>query len=571
LTALKQWILGLALFLKKHLKKRLNPNIKIMKNKLLITGQIVLMLHAALGVFGQTVTEAVTPLTKKAQKGFVNELIMADNGNVNVVYKIGGDKKKKELFFESYEFGKDLKFLGTKSANEPKVESKPDVEMTGIYAYVGGFTSFDVLSMKLKVNIRKANYEWDYKNQRYVVQKVISSEVIKLKSASDRNYMGIEKYGNDNLVLAYYENADEERSKQYVFLAIDTDGGVKETKLDAVGNYSMVYSQAISEETRGTSVGEDDFVVILAPRRGFGDPTKYIYLHYDMTGQLKNKVEFVSPSSNLLVNSIDVKNGEVYLVGLSTKSKEAYQESFADYSIIESPGFQGEGNNQFAKYNSRAAREMDNFHLLKFSGNKMIFATTAPIDEFKAKKKTAPGDKGGKIYKGSKFNVMSFKVTPSNEFLIAGQLMSRNTIGKVYGDLVCFHFDAQGKLRAQYAVDKVFEDKASEIFGMPQSFNLTADGKYAYWEILEVKGFKGYASFVDAYNGNATFYPRFFPRISKIDLQAASLSEFKIPGDKKYFINVDNGMSFNPVTHEALYVGCDKDFENLWVSKVVFD
>ena len=148
--------------------------------------------------------------------------------------------------------------------------------------------------------------------------------------------------------------------------------------------------------------------------------------------------------------------------------------------------------------------------------------------------------------------------------------MSRNTLGPVYGDVVCFHFDSQGKLKAQYAVDKIFEDKPSEIFSMPQAFYLSGDGKYAYWEISEVKGISGYASFTDAYNGNKTFYPRYFPRITKIDLQSATLGEFIIPGQKKFFFYED-GRFFNSQTLTATYVGRDEDNENLWVSKVVFE
>ena len=545
-----------------------------MKNKLLKSGASLLMLFMATVVIGQTIKEGVGPLSNKAQKGYLDETIFDENGNISMLYKIKGDKKKDELFYELYSFDKDLKFLEGKSVQEPKVEMKPDRKASGLKAWVGGFSSFDVLSMKLKVFIKEENQKWDYKNQQYVTDKVISEEVVKLKTEAGRNYLGVAAYKNeenDNLmVLAFYETGDKKNPMQYVLLGIDRDGGVKERNIDATGAYSMVFCQEITEEAPGKSVGKQDFVVILAPKTGNGDATKYVYLHYDIKGTLKNKVEFTSPSPNLLVNSVDVKNGEVFMSALSTKSKDAYEEVFKDYASITNPGGgPDEESFQKDKYNRAASEEMDNLHLLKFSGNKMIFATTAPVSEFKAKKQIAAGEKSGKVYNGKKFTVQNFEVTPNNEFLVSGQItfyqMFNNRPVKSHGDIICFHFDSQGKLKAQYAVDKLYEDRASEITVMPQTFFVTADGKSAYWEIIEFKMEKDFF-------GN--YFPHYFPRIVKIDLVKATLGEFKYPGNKKYYIYHGDGsitMYFDAKTATRTYVGIGLKDESVWVSEVTFD
>ncbi len=544
-----------------------------MKNKLLKSGASLLMLFMATVVIGQTIKEGVGSLSNKAQKGYMDGTIFDENGNISVLYKIPGDKKKKELFYELYSFDKDLKFLEGKSVNEPKVEIMPDRIAGRLKAWVGGSTSFDVLSMKLKVFIKKENQKWDYKKQEYVTDKVISEDVVKLKTEAGRNYLGVAAYENEEtdkiMVLAFYETGDKKNPKQYVLLEIDIDGGVKERNIDAIGAYSMVYCQEITEEAPGKSVGKQDFVVILAPKTGNGDATKYVYLHYDIKGTLKNKVEFTSPSSNLLVNSVDVKNGEVFMSALSTKSKEAYEEVFKDYASIGNPGASDDGNFQLAKYNKAASEEMDFLHLLKFSGNKMIFATTAPVTEFKAKKQIAQGEKSGKVYNGKKFFVQNFEVTPNNEFLVTGQTTFMQTINnvpvKAYGDIICFHFDSQGKIKAQYAVDKLYEDKQSETSSMPQTFFVTADGKSAYWEIIEFKMEKDFF-------GN--YFPHYFPRIVKIDLVKATLGEFKYPGNKKYYVYHGNGsltMYFDANTATRTYVGIGIKDKDVWVSKVTFD
>lgn len=554
-----------------------------MKTQHLKSGITLVMALMAIGLFGQTTKEAVQPLTIKAKKGYLEDVKYYENGNLEVLYKIGGDKKKDEIFFEQYTFDNGLKFLDSKAANEPKVESRPDTEETYMSAWVGGNTSFDVLSMKLKVNITKEKQKWNYKKQRYETDEVISDETVKLKAESGRAYFGVDKYWSKEsgnlIVLGYYETKDKKNPKQYVLLTIDFEGGVKEKNIDVTGAYSIVFCTEISENAPGKGVGKQDFILILAPKKGTAEATKYVYLHYDIKGALKNKVEFESPSSNLLVNSADVKNGEVFLSALSTKSKDFYEETFTDYAAIQGRGMSdGSENYQMMKYNKAANEEMAFFHLLKFSGNKLMFASTASVDDFKAKKKIAPGEKSGKIYDGKKFAITSFEVTPANEYLIAGQRIFRINIGDLknpdfrtgYGDVICFHFDAKGVLKAQYAVDKVFEDKKSEIFDMPQNFYVSGDGKYAYWEILEVKGYSGYNSYWDAVSGRKTFRPRYFPRITKIDLQSGTLSEFKYPGQKKYFI-YGEGKSFNSNTLTTTYVGRDEDNENLWIGKVTFD
>lgn len=564
-----------------------NPNLSLKKpmKRWLKSILVVVMATSLSCTLAQVVKETTQELSKKAHKGFMDEVTF-ENGNINVLYKIKGDKKADEIFYEMYTFDKDLKFIESKPANEPKVESKPDREQKYLNAYVGGKTSFDVLSMKLKVRLTTIAQKWDYRRQRYVRDKVISDEVVKLKEEGGKSYYGVAELEPDPetkgvVVLAYYETDDKKNPKQFMLLTIDYDGNIKEKNIDATGAYSMVYCQNISEEAPGKAVGKNDFIVILAPKKGAPDPSKYVYLHYDLKGNLKNKVEFNSPSPNLLVNSIDVKDGEVFLSALSKKENHSYDEEFAEYATIESPGYMktsGIANYQKDKYDRNAKDELDNFHLLKFSGNKMVFATTAKVSEFKSKARTVPGEKTGKIYNGKKFKVTNFEVTPANEFLVAGQLTFQVNIGDLknpryvpgYGDIICLHFDANGNLKAQYAVDKVYEDKKSEVLVMPQKFYVSGDGKYAYWQIMELKGFLGYNNFWDAYADKKSYRPRFFPRITRIDLQNATLSEFKNPGQGKYFAYED-GLFFNPSALTTTFVGRDYEHEVLWICKVTFE
>jgi hypothetical protein len=544
-------------------------------------------------LLAQTVQESVTPLSKKAHKGYMDEVKIDNDGNINVLYKIKGDKKADELFYEQYTFDKNLKFIESKPANEPKVDSRPDKESKSMGAWVGGNTSFDVLSMKLKAGFSTWKDVWDYKKQRYVHKKRLTHETIKLKNEDGRSYYGIEEYetpANETLVLCYYETGDKSNPRQYVLVTINFDGEVKEKNLDVKGNYSLVFCKEFSPDGSNKK-GTNEIALILAPNKGMPDLTQYILLRYDLQSNFKGKVEFKSPVTAMLVNSLDAKNGDIYFSGMSKKSTKPYEAEFNAYSTIESPGYQKSG--QYAsyaneKYRRAAEEDMDFFHLIKISNNKLIFASTSSINDFKSKIKYAPGEKGAKPYKGHKFYVSNVEVTPANEYLVSGQLLSRVNLtamsvgvlrtsgmykyADAYQDLICLHFDQNGQLKAQYAVDKVFEDRKSEIFKMPQTFFLTPDGKYAYWLIGEVKGFSGYNSFSDAVNDVKSFRARYFPRINKIDLQSTSLSEFKYPGNKKFFYyedDDDNGITYS--NNAVTIVGRDEDHENVWVCKVTFE
>src|SRR5437868_12656300 len=95
--------------------------------------KISLLIIAALAIansYAQNIKESVQPLSKKSQKGYLHDVNIMEEGNINVLYKISRDKNKDELFYELYSFDKDLKFIESKSANEPKIESKPDREQT---------------------------------------------------------------------------------------------------------------------------------------------------------------------------------------------------------------------------------------------------------------------------------------------------------------------------------------------------------------------------------------------------------------------------------------------------------
>ncbi|MBK8874996.1 MAG: hypothetical protein IPN13_14180 [Bacteroidetes bacterium] len=127
----------------------------------------------------QELSEAVQPLSKKkAIKGFLYDVTNSDDGGSILTYKMKVDKKSDAVQFEEYAFDNTPSFTTNKDVEEKKV-SKPDKEVTGFYANVGGTNSFDVLSMKLKLNKYVQLKTWNHERQRYIVKKTLSRETIK--------------------------------------------------------------------------------------------------------------------------------------------------------------------------------------------------------------------------------------------------------------------------------------------------------------------------------------------------------------------------------------------------------
>ncbi|HOZ80407.1 MAG TPA: hypothetical protein PLY34_20605 [Ferruginibacter sp.] len=533
--------------------------------------QIILLLVAF--CFNHSISNAqekIQELSKKASKGFIAE---SDNstGNYLITYKIGGDRKKNEIFYETYLFDKDLQFVKQEEIAEPKLtsESMPDKTKTRFGAYVGGCSSFDVLSMKLKLKSSTINTKWDYKKQRYVFDKTIKSEMIKAKNDHGK-YYGYASYNNSDADALFVIAATEGKKDRndFFILTVNSELEIIEKPVDISGSQSLVYTSQFEN---------GDVVMIFAPKKNEADKSAYTYLLYTGNGELKNKVNFKSPSNNLLITNVREVFGSVYFCGTSTKSTDSYDEVFEDYTAeISNPCYKTAENYKDEKWLKKADDKMDNFHLLKFTGNQLVFATTTPVNDFKSKFKTAPADKGADPYKGKNFQVNNFFVTADEEYFVAGQIMSKVNLGlgnpvKSYEDIICFHFDKAGQFKTQYGTQKMNTEKKSEIFPVGQYFVPSKDGKSIYWTVLEVKGFKGYDGFLNAYYDVVSYYGRYFPRIAKIDLQTNSISNFTVLGKERFFVNHSTLPALNYKESSITFIGNDEDYKKLWLAKYVFE
>ena len=320
--------------------------------------------------WAQEFKETVQPLSSKAIKGYVYDVSKDNTGNTNITYKMKLDKKSEVISFEKYSFDKDIKFIATTDVQETK-ETNPDRERTYLYANVGGSTSFDVLSMKLKINKVVRLQTWNHEKQIYINKKTISNETIKPKNDAGKVYLGYASYSSEEaekpgvFILAKTEGKKKTENDAFYILMLNDQLELKETPLDLSGSYSLEYCEQVKNE---------NVIMIFAPNEGAADLSKYIYYEYDITGKQLVKTSFTSPSSALLITSIYQSEGNIYCFGTSAKTKEAFSEVYNEYAPIYNPGYTEGGNNlKDFKWRKALDESMDNFHLLKFIGSELVF------------------------------------------------------------------------------------------------------------------------------------------------------------------------------------------------------
>ncbi len=516
----------------------------------------------------QTIKESVQELSGQAAKGMLDKAKLSSNGNLMLTYKMKTDKKSDVIAYEDYVFDRELNFKGIEPDKNDK-QKRQNEQSSMITANVGGTTSFSVLSMKL--NLQKEVWEtnWDYGQQLYRVGKTLSREVVKPKN-SEGKYKGYAAYPNENdgslFIIASAETENKKEGLKYLALYVDKDLNLKETAFPVTGKYALVYC--------GTLTSGNIFAV-LAPEKSGAEASKYIYLEYLANGDLKYNTTFTAPATAMAIMDYELKGDAVYFIAGSAKKAASYSDVFESYAPIQNPGGRSGESFQMEKYAKKIYDEdFENFHLLKFENGNLVMAGTTPVSMFKSKLKTPPSQRKGTSYNGKKLAIESFTVTPSGEYLVAGQLEDKKLVGNsiqyFYYDIVCLHFDANGNLKAQYSVDKINDDKKSEMFPSQQKFFFSADGSKAYWELLEVKGTKGYDSFIDAYNGNSRIISNYFPRIAEVNFSQNTVSDFKVLGSNgKFLLYKYQSFLFDETTKTRFYIGHDEDYKKLWVAKYV--
>ncbi|MEO6734303.1 MAG: hypothetical protein ABIN01_23985 [Ferruginibacter sp.] len=553
---------------------------------------ILVLFLAALGLQTQAQEDKNQkhyPLSKKASKGYIEEVTNVDN-KIQAVYKIKGDTKD-ELAYEVYEFDNDLNQVKT-SLQPVKIDPvKSDYTKTALHAYVGGSNSFNVLSMDLKFYKLEKKYTWNADKKKYDI-KYLSNKETKLKTENGKNYVGYTDYykaeNNNALVLA--KVAERGSGDEFMLLNVNFDLDAKQTSIKFDYPVSLVYSCSLpSLETEDVDEKADGakglfkdgkVLFIFAPDTKKGvSAKKYTMVITDNDGNVTSRNDFDAPSGNMAIIEAVQKGSDLYLCAGSSKDADnLFSDEYGEYANIDNLAG-GENRKSLAYF--KKAKDFKYFHLLKVKDGKLIWSTTTAIKDFKDKLKTPPNQKTKvRSYEGDHFTVTASYIAPNGDIFISGQKRDMEMVGSsniewMFQDIICFQFDKNGNIKAQFGIDNINDDKKSTIYPVGQRFIPSPmDKNNVYLELLEVKGVKAYANFTAAVVGVKTSFPRFYPRIVKINSTAAEITGITTLGLNKYYFSLLNGMQTVDRLNKdgyIIYVGEDTDGDDIWLGKYKYE
>lgn len=524
--------------------------------------------------------EKTIPLSKSACKGYMHDCEVSGDGGLQVVFKYSD--KKKELY-ETYSVDKNLENINQKTDEFVKDKSvvKEDYNTTGIYAIIGGNNSFDVLSTKLKLFKISYKYEWNKNKQRYNRTQTQRDKVA-IKNVDDRAYEGYADFANKStgelMVLTGIKNKSE---KSFFLLSVKPDLSFNEIPVKLDGSHSLVYSTALQKgevnDDEEYDISNADMIFVFAPDNKAPDTKKYTYMRVSNAGKILDQYTFAAPSPNLLISEARLlANGNVMLFGAYTKNDKAFEHVFGEYGPIESPGYAstdqtGSVNYRMFKYNRGVEKEkMVAMVVMSMKQGGVEWLRDIPVKDMEAKLKKAPEQKKAPLYNGKGFKIQKFHVLGNGDMLISGQLSGRalvnGLLSKTYKELICFHLDKEGNLKAQYGYQpESIDDKENTIFPIIQMFMPSPDGKTVHWVVLENKSEKGYADFWAAYNGVKSLYPVYYPSVIRINPESASISNLEELGKRKYRLNRYHNFLYSEQNKTLTFIGRDKDNKNLWL------
>jgi hypothetical protein len=502
--------------------------------------------------------EKTYKVTSKSKKGVLAKVDFDNSKSIyTLVYVTKATDKLTQ--FQSYTFDKDFNFIDLK---EEEIEAEKAKTKYKWFSFKGEEYSVEGLSVEpnlfgtLILKQKRITYKYDWFILGYykdvdILKKVKprtedgrlfyylnhveddkTGEVYVLCGVKDKMAKGADPYRQfkDLWVLKYNANLDL----------------VKEVNIrfDFPQNVAFARSLTLATEDDPDSPTVKGVSLVFAPMGGMGmskhaDPDKnnYTYVRVDDALNVVDRLSFKSYASMWKIDELihNLATDEVYLFGPSAMGKDKYFNELA-------------GQTKFKAV-----------QLMKIGGHKIDYFTETDLEEFKLKLKTPPSQRKSPDYEGKKFEIANYHIATNGDFLVAGQNFELSKIGNKYNDVLTFHFDAQGKLKAQYGIDTKESNQFSKANGTPQFY--IENGNNMYWFLQEIKG-------VYASKGKVLSYPR----VGKIDMAGGiigNLSDYG--GDGDYYLDPKFPYLQTNETNKVIFFGSDKKGKEIWFLRLKLD
>lgn len=514
--------------------------------------------------------EKTYEITGKANRGYLGNINIDEPKNLLELTFVtkSSDKLAK---FETYQFDLEFNF---KNLITDEIEFDKARTKYKWFKYKGESYVIEAVSVEnnltgtLVLKRKQINYDWSWFWGGYD-KDVKLLEKLKPKSDEGNKYSLITKAENDadgTVLLVAGTKAmkgDDPLLVNKKFLAAvynkDLDR-VSKTDFEFQYPQTLVQSQLVWNPNLAFDEDPDDLAnsdlgLLFAPIGGPGigkaadpDISNYTFMRFGNDASQKDKVVIKSPNTVWNVNSIATVDKHIYIFGPS------------------------KGDDKYINQVITAGEDLDkvkweSFQLAKLVNGKVAYVNAPSLKEFEAKLQTPPSQKKSPSYSGKKFYLSNFDVDSKNNIFLFGQNFSLKDDGsRQYKDLLCFHFDEAGNLKAQYSYDKQEGNKTSELAPAYQELLANADGNHIDWLIGEVDGWRENKEL-----GNSKFKVLMYPVVAKLDVASGKIGDpavFGVSKEGKYYLN--NQFPFLPIElgSAVVFFGESKGGKTLWFGKM---
>ena len=521
----------------------------------------VLCFLLALGTWAQAQTldlEKTYTISSKAKRGALAKVDFdANTGQYTLIYVTKSNDKMTR--FQTYVFDRDFNLVDSREEEIEKEKARTKYKwfsFKGEEYAVEGIAVEPNLFGTLILKQKRITYKYDWLLLGYY------KSVDVLKKVKPRT--------EDGRVLFYLNHAEDDKTGEvYVLCGVKDKIGKNadpsrhfkdlyvlkyNAELDLVKEVSIKFDhpQNVAFARSLEKVYDDDpenpgvagLALVFAPMggQGFGkyeDPekTNYTYVRIDDQLNVVDRIAFTSQAAywkidELVLNTV---NDAVYLFGPSAAGKDKYYNALVNTTKFKA------------------------VQLMRIANHKVSYLTETDLPEFESKLKTPPGQRKAPNYEGKKFSIANYHIAQNGDFFVVGQNFSTSKTGNKYDDVLAFHFDKDGKLKAQYGVDTKESNQFSKAAGTPQFF--VEKGDKLYWFLQEIKGVYGSSNKVLSY-----------PRSGVVGLPDASVSEFKTFGkDDNYYLDPKYPYLQSSDSDKLVFFGSDKKGKEIWFLRLKLD
>lgn len=518
--------------------------------------------------------EKTYKISRASKRGFLAGLDY-DNEAKTYTLTYFTDQKKNTFKYEQYVFDNDFNFIKdgefTEDAEKMKKKFKWFRFKGDEYTVMGNTVENNMMGT-LVLRKKKITYKYQFLLGGYN-RKVEILEKVKPQTDDGNKFTGITHAEDDMTgelyVLASVKAKISAKGNEDVgairLLKFDNELKVLKSKdFEFPYTQSLAFVRTLERENPddSESPGIAGMIFIFAPSNALGknaadpDNSNYTYIRVDDQCNIVERFSFKSPASFWRVDDMLVNNNDFYFYGPAMAGRDKY--------FNEGAGTRFGGGE--VKYKA--------VQLLKVSNGKLAYLTETTLDEFKAKQQIPPNQKKTPDYNGREFGVRSYYFTSGGDLIVLGQNYDKTKEGVItkYEDILGFHFDANGKLKAQYGLDTKEKGitvdynylnsigyttvtKITTVYACPQTIIEGTDGDQ-YWILQEIKG-----------QGNGKLLT--YPRIGKINMKNSTLSDLVTFGKTEgYYLDPTYPFLQTDKNETVVFFGADKQGKELWFARV---